>query len=51
MKTFRNGVIKFFVANFMVLVVIMMLPVFLVTDQVPFYNSIIDYLFNNKSAL
>ena len=51
MKIIGNGVIKFFVANFMVLVVITMLPVFLVTDQVPFYNSMIDYLFNNKSSM
>ncbi|GGN62447.1 hypothetical protein GCM10007971_28400 [Oceanobacillus indicireducens] len=51
MKTLGNGVIRFFLANLTVIVVIAMLPVFLVTDQVPFYNSLMDYLFNNKSAL
>lgn len=42
---------KVFLANLTVIVVIAMLPVFLVTDQVPIYNSLMDYLFNNKSSL
>lgn len=48
MKTIRNGVIKFFLANLAVLIIIAMLPVFLVTDHVPLYNVMIDYLFSNN---
>jgi hypothetical protein len=42
MKTIGNGIIKFFVANLLVIFTIIILPVFLVTDQIPLYNSIIE---------
>lgn len=51
MKTLKNGVEKLFVTYFMVIVVFIMLPVFLVTDQVPLFNSAMDYLFSNKTSL
>ncbi|GAA0437819.1 hypothetical protein GCM10008983_13460 [Lentibacillus halophilus] len=50
MSRILKGIPKFVVANLAVLVVIMMLPVFLVTDSVPLMDGIMDYLFNNESS-
>lgn len=47
MKALTNGITKFFVANLLVIGVIIMLPVFLLTSEFPLYNSAIDYLFGN----
>ncbi|MDY0394341.1 hypothetical protein ACFSMW_08855 [Virgibacillus halophilus] len=47
MKIFR-GIGKMIVANLAVLLVIMMLPIFLVTDDVSIMNQLIEYLFSTK---
>ena len=48
MRTVLRGVIKFFVANLMVIFAIMLLPVFIITDDVPIFNEILNFLFNDK---
>lgn len=48
MKTVLRGVSKFFVANLLIILVIMLLPVFLITDDITIINSMMDYLFNNE---
>ena len=49
MKTITNGFLKFIVANVSVILAIMLLPVFLVTENVAFFGEIMNYLFGNKS--
>ncbi|GGJ82535.1 hypothetical protein GCM10007063_01290 [Lentibacillus kapialis] len=49
MKYFLSGTVKFIVSNIAVIFAIMLLPVFLVTDSVPVFDQIMDYLFNKKS--
>ncbi|MGJ9457404.1 hypothetical protein [Oceanobacillus sp. CF4.6] len=49
MKTIANGFVKFIIANVSVILAIMLLPVFVVTDNVAFFEGIMNYLFNNKS--
>lgn len=49
MRTVIRGLTKFFLANVMVVFAIMLLPVFLFTDDVAIFNDILDYLFSNKS--
>ncbi|HLR66541.1 hypothetical protein [Virgibacillus alimentarius] len=49
MKTVVNGFAKFIVSNATIALAIMLLPVFLITEQVTFFDHIMDYLFNNKS--
>ncbi|GGB38086.1 hypothetical protein F3157_13915 [Virgibacillus dakarensis] len=49
MKKVFNGVCKFFVANAAVVITIILLPVFLVTDDVSLFDQIMDYLFNDES--
>jgi len=49
MKTFANIIVKFFASNMTVIIAIGLLPAFLVTDEIPLFNQLIDYLFNNKS--
>lgn len=46
MKTFTKGVTKFFLSNLAVVTTIFMLPVFLVTDDVPVFNQMMNYLFS-----
>ncbi|MFD2762466.1 hypothetical protein [Lentibacillus juripiscarius] len=45
-----KGIPKFVAANLTVLFVIMLLPVLLVTDSVPMLDSIMDYLFNDRTS-
>ncbi|GAB3048577.1 hypothetical protein [Virgibacillus ainsalahensis] len=47
MKVVANGFSKFIIANLVVIFVIMLLPVFLITDSVSFLDSILKYLFNH----
>ncbi len=49
MKYLFRGTAKFIVSNIAVIFTIMLLPVFLITDSVPIYEEIMNYLFNNKS--
>lgn len=49
LRFLANGFAKFIVANATVVLAIMLLPVFLVTDNVSFFEEIMDYLFSNKS--
>ncbi len=49
LKTMVNGVTKLVVSNVAIIFAIMLLPVFLVTENVAFFDHIMDYLFNNKS--
>jgi len=49
LKTIVNGVSKLVVSNVAIIFAIMLLPVFLVTENVAFFDHIMDYLFNNKS--
>ena len=44
-----NGFVKFIVANAAVLLIIMLLPVLVVTDNVSVINHMMDYLFAGKS--
>ena len=44
-----NGFIKFVVANVAVLLIIMLLPVLVVTDNIGVINQMMDYLFAGKS--
>ncbi|MDY0404439.1 hypothetical protein P5G51_002535 [Virgibacillus sp. 179-BFC.A HS] len=44
-----QGIGKFFVANLVVVLAIMLLPVFLVTDDVSIMDQLMTYLFSNKS--
>ncbi|GAA0606649.1 hypothetical protein GCM10009001_24850 [Virgibacillus siamensis] len=44
-----KGILKFLVSNLTVVLVIIMLPIFLVTDSVAIFDDIMNYLFNNKS--
>ncbi len=48
MSYIAKGFVKFIVANVAVILAIMLLPVFFVTDNVPFFDGIMDFLFNNK---
>jgi len=48
LKTMGNGVAKLVVSNVAIIFAIMLLPVFLVTENVAFFDHIMDYLFNNK---
>ncbi|WP_174615038.1 hypothetical protein [Virgibacillus ihumii] len=45
-----KGALKFLVSNLTVVLVIIMLPVFLVTDSITIFEDIMNYLFNNKSS-
>lgn len=47
MKIFR-GFAKIIVANLAVLLVIMLLPIFLVTDDISIMDQLINYLFSTK---
>jgi len=49
LKTIINGVTKLIVSNVAIIFAIMLLPVFFVTENVAFFDHIMDYLFNNKS--
>lgn len=49
MLKIANVFVKFVVANLAILLAIMLLPVFLVTDDVSMFNQVMDYLFSNKS--
>lgn len=49
MKTVAKGFAKFIVANVAVVLAIMLLPVFLITDNVSFFEEIMNFLFSNKS--
>lgn len=49
MNIIGKGFAKFIVANVAVLLAIMLLPVFLFTDSVPFFDAIMNFLFSNKS--
>lgn len=49
MKIISTGISKFIVSNVAVVAAIALLPVFLVTDNVGFFEHMMDYLFNNKS--
>lgn len=49
MKFIAKGFAKFIVANVAVVLAIMLLPIFLVTDNVSFFEEIMNYLFGNKS--
>ncbi|SFD65924.1 hypothetical protein SAMN05216238_10328 [Lentibacillus persicus] len=42
-----EGPVKFILSNIAVILAIMLLPIFLVTNSVSFFDSIINYLFNN----
>jgi len=44
-----NSLLKFVVANALVLLIIMLLPVLLITDNISVVNQIMDYLFSGKS--
>lgn len=48
MRAVLRGFTKFIVANIMVVFAIMLLPVFIFTDDVAI-NEILNYLFNDKS--
>ena len=41
---------KFIIANFAVVLAIMLLPVFLVTDDVALFDQIMNYLFGNNNG-
>ncbi|MBP1948975.1 hypothetical protein J2Z82_001912 [Virgibacillus litoralis] len=45
-----KGFVKFFVSNLAVVLAIMLLPIFLITDSVTFFDDIMNYLFNNKKS-
>ena len=47
MKTVVKGFSKFVVANVAIVFAIMLLPVFLVTDDVSAFNQIMQYLFGS----
>ncbi|WP_176330254.1 hypothetical protein [Oceanobacillus rekensis] len=49
MKTVKKGFFKFIVANVAVILTIVLLPAFLVSENVAFYGGIMDYLFGNES--
>lgn len=49
MKTVAKGFAKFIVANVAVVLAIMLLPVFLITDNVSLFEEIMNFLFSNKS--
>lgn len=49
MRAVLRGFTKFIVANIMVVFAIMLLPVFIFTDDVAIFNEILNYLFNDKS--
>ncbi|WP_269410647.1 hypothetical protein [Lentibacillus daqui] len=49
MKKVLHAFFKFFVANAAVVIAIILLPVFVITDDVSFFDQIMNYLFNNKS--
>ena len=49
MKTFVNGVTKFFVSNLAVVATIGLLPAFLFTEEVTAFNQVMNYLFSNES--
>jgi len=48
MKAVTTGFVKLIVSYVAVLFVIMLMPVFLVTKDVSAFDSVINYLFNNK---
>ena len=50
LKKILNGFFKFLVANVAVVITIMMLPVFLITEDLSFFDQIMDYLFNNHNS-
>ncbi|WP_176555852.1 hypothetical protein [Virgibacillus ndiopensis] len=49
MKKVFKGFSKFIVANVAVILAILLLPVFLVTDDVSIFESIMNFLFDNRS--
>ncbi|HLR60845.1 MAG TPA: hypothetical protein VK097_00210 [Lentibacillus sp.] len=49
MNSFFKGTAKFIVANIAVIFTIMLLPVFLITDSIPVYDELMNYLFSNRS--
>ncbi|WP_156960150.1 hypothetical protein [Oceanobacillus manasiensis] len=49
MRKITRGISKFFVANLTVAFAMMLLPVFLITDNVAAFEAIMDYLFNKES--
>lgn len=49
MKKVLNVFSKFLVANVAVVIAIMMLPVFLITDDISFFEQIMGYLFDHHS--
>ncbi|WP_161493808.1 hypothetical protein [Virgibacillus necropolis] len=50
MKKIANGITKFFVANLAVVLAILLLPVFLITDDVALFEQIMSYLFNDNKG-
>ncbi|WP_188454868.1 hypothetical protein [Virgibacillus oceani] len=49
MRKVIRGFSKFIVANAAVVLAILLLPVFLVTDDVSIFESIMNFLFDNRS--
>ena len=49
MKLIAKGIRKFFEVNLAIIITITLLPVFLLTPEVPLFTSLIDYLFNNEN--
>jgi len=49
MKLIANGLIKLVVSYVAVVFVIMLMPVFLITQDFSAFEGIVNYLFNNKS--
>lgn len=50
MKAIAIGVMRLFGSYLAIICIIGMLPVFLFTSEIPLYNSLIDYLFNNHKG-
>ncbi|WP_157724807.1 hypothetical protein [Virgibacillus phasianinus] len=48
MKKIGKGFAKFIVANLAVILVILLLPIFLVTDDVAIFDQVMSFLFNSK---
>ncbi|WP_404456154.1 hypothetical protein LG329_08915 [Virgibacillus necropolis] len=48
MKKIAKGFMKFFVANLAVVLAILLLPIFLITDDVALFEQVMGFLFNDK---
>lgn len=49
MKTFTRGIKKFFVCNVAVIFTLILLPVFLVTNEVALFDQLMNYIFDDES--